>query len=141
MTFEIEPLIGVGQVKLGMSQMEVRSLPFGVVRSFKKTTFSVLPSDYFVDVGIVIYYKEPGTVEAIEFSGPSEPTLNGVKLVSSSVELVKEALLSADPKLEIDQDGFISHSLGIGVALELDEEDNPSLKVQSVIVCEKGYYD
>ncbi|MDO8330975.1 MAG: hypothetical protein Q7T36_10955 [Fluviicoccus sp.] len=142
MDFLIKSFVGAGPIQFGMSQQEVRQLTLGPVRAFRRTPTQALPSDHFTDLGIVVAYKPPGVVEAIEFSAPSNPIFNGVSFFGQDVARVREVLVGVDPSLEVDGDGFISHCLGVGVyAVEADEEDEEPPKIVSVIVFENGYYD
>ena len=142
MDFLIKSFVGAGPIRFGMSQQEVRQLTLGPVRVFKRTPTQALPSDHFTDLGVVVEYKSPGVVEAIEFSEPANPIFNGFSLFGQDVNRVKAVLVGIDPNLEVDGEGFISHCLGVGVyALKADDEDWKPVKVLSVIVFEKGYYD
>ena len=142
MDFLIKSFVGAGPIRLGMSQQEVRQLTLGPVREFKRAPTQALPSDHFTDLGVVVAYKLPGVVEAVEFSEPSNPIFNGVSFFGQDVDGVRAVLVGIDPSLEMDGDGFISHRLGVGVyVLEADEEDEEPAKIVSVIVFEKGYYD
>lgn len=142
MDFEIKSFVGAGPIRFGMTQLEVRRLSLGPMRSFKRTPTAILPSDHFTDLGVVVSYKPPGVVEAIEFSRPSSPVFFGVRLFDETADQVKSLLASKDPNIEVDSDGFIAHSAGVGAyVLEADDEDDEPAQIVSVIAFEKGYYD
>jgi len=142
MDFDIKPFIGAGPILFGMSQQEILNLQLGTVRSFKRTPLQQLPSDHFIDIGLVIYYKHPGVVEAIEFSRPSNPIFSGVSLFNQTVEQFQCLLASKDKNLKIEEDGCVSYACGIGAyILAGEEEGGDHEKIVSVIVFERGYYD
>ncbi len=142
MDFEIKSLVGAGPIQFGMTQQEVRSSLQGPIRSFKRTPSEALPSDHFTDLGIIVYYKVPGIVEAIEFSRPSAPIYFGVRLFEQTVDQVKSLLTSKDSNLEIDSDGFVSRVMGLGFyVIDADPENEIPPQILSAIAFEKSYYD
>jgi hypothetical protein len=142
MDFFIEPHVGAMPIKIGMSQSEVQKLELGSMHSFRRTPSQHTPSDHFTDIGVVVYYKSSGVVEAIEFSEPSNPVFKGISLLNVGVSSVLTLLTSLDSKLAIESDGFTSIALGIGVYIvSPDMESADPGKVLSVIVFERGYYD
>jgi hypothetical protein len=141
MDFEIETFVGAGPIRFGMTPQEVRlSLP-GPVRSFKRTPSVRVPSDHFLDFGVIVNYKTPAAVDSIEFSRTSNPSFRGVALFNTTVDQAKAFLQSQDPKLEVDSDGFTSHMLGVGVyALMSDPGHAEPEDMVSIIAFEEGYY-
>jgi hypothetical protein len=141
MDFEIETFVGAGPIRFGMTAQEVRRLLPGPVDSFKRVPTVLLPSDHFTDIGVIVNYKEPGIVNFIEFGTPSNPVFRGVALFNQTVEQARLFLLSQDPTLEVDSDGFTSHVLGVAVyALMPDPEEGEPGEMVSVSAFERGYY-
>ncbi len=139
MDFEIKPLQGAGLLRFGMSVAEVRSQLGENWKSFKKTPNSAFPCDHFLDFQVFAYYKFPGVLEALEFYDSANPLLNGQQLINVAAGAVKKILENFDQALELDSDGIISHSLGVGIyAPGWDAELTET--VESVIVFEDGYY-
>jgi hypothetical protein len=139
MDFEIRPLQGVNSIRFGMPVEEVRREVGGNFKSFNKTPSSTFPCDYFLDFEVFGYYKRPGILEALEFAEPANPLLQGRRLMGITASDAKKILGSFDQSLEIDSDGIISHTLGVGVYAPGWDED-PDQVVESVIVFEEGYY-
>lgn len=139
MRFEIEFFRGAGPIKLGMTIKQVREIlgpDFDPVRRFKDTDF---PEDYYSSIFVSVGYKRPGVVESLEFAEPAELIWEGHSLLKVPAEELKALLLSKDPELEVDGDGFTAHNLGIGGYAPNFDED-PRAPVEAVIVFEKGYY-
>lgn len=140
MRFRISSYKGVGVIDFGMTPDQVRTYLGGAYKSFKRTPASKFPCDYYVDLGLFVYYKLPGEVEALEFVSPACPELENKNLLALSFDDVKKLLITKDPNLEVNSDSLTSYSLGIGVYAP-DADEDSSLPVGSVIVFEKGYYD
>ena len=92
-TFHLQPLVGVGDIKLGMSRAEVHRVlgPCGV--SFKKSRQSAHPTDAWLDNGFQVFYSgaEP-CVEYVELSRGSgfEVELWGRPIFSTDASLLVE---------------------------------------------------
>lgn len=140
MSFPIVSYKGAGVIEFGMTREQVRKLLGGDFYSKKRTTMDDLPYDRFESLGIFVYYKLPGEVEAIEFISPASPVFDNQNLLALSYNDFKKFLIAKDPNLEIEIDSLTSYSLGIG-AYTPDADEDPSWPVESVIVFEKGYYD
>ena len=140
MDFEIKPLQGVDSLRFGMQVEEVRRVLGRNFKSFKKTSDSAFPCDYFAGIEVFAYYKLPGVLEALEFAEPANPIFNGKRLIGVVAGDVKKILEAVDQSLEIDSAGIISHQLGIGVYAPGWDEDITQ-EVESVIVFEEGYYN
>lgn len=140
MIFSIDLLKGAENIFFGMTPNEVRAELGGKYKSFKKTYHSKYPCDYFEELGVFVYYKLPGLVEAIEFSEPAKPILEEKNLLCLPFEQLKSILLSKDTELEIEPDSLTSYSLGVGVYAP-DANRLPNSFPESIIVFERGYYD
>ena len=140
--FEITPFVGVGAIRFGMTSREVQQLSLGAMSSFRRNLLEPLQSDQFEEFNLVVSYKLSGGVEAVEFGKDANLLFAGVKLFDQNVEQLKALLLTHDPNLEVDYDGFIAHKIGIGAyVLGADDEDGSPAELISIIVFEKGYYD
>ena len=73
MSFLIESFKGAGAIEFGMTPNQVRGCLGGGFKSFKRTPAAAIPCDYYDSLGIFVYYKLPGEVEAIEFASPACP--------------------------------------------------------------------
>jgi hypothetical protein len=140
--FDIESFVSAGPIRFGMTQLDVRRLNLGTIRSFRRTPSQLVPSDQFLELGVVVSYKPPGIVETIEFSPPSRPVYCGIDLFGLTVDSLNALLAAKDKSLDVDSDGFIAHATGIGAyVLGADEEEDSPAELVSIIAFEKGYYD
>ena len=140
MDLSIDTYSGVGPLRFGMSAEEVRTvmgLPF---RTFKKTPAALLPTDFFVDVGLHVYYKVPGKCEAIEMATPAEPTLDGLLLIGRPFSEVREWFENRDDSVIVDGSGLTSTRYGVGLYAP-HAAKKPREPIEGVIVFERGYYD
>lgn len=139
MKFQISPFMGAGELRLGMTPDQVRSVLGVEYRSFKRTPSTTYPHDYFTSLGVFAYYKAPGLLEAIEFTAPAEPIYKGKNLLNLPYVDLTRFLQSDDQDLEIKVDVLTSYRLGIGAWCP-DAADDPSQPAETIIIFEKGYY-
>jgi hypothetical protein len=139
MNYEIESYAGVGPIRFGMSRDEVRKVVIGLVEEAARTS-SGLPTDFFKDVGIFVYYKEPGITEAVEFGGPCSPTFRGQHFLGRQYAEMEQWIKTFDPEVVLKDTGLTSRKFGFGLYAE-SARKRPELPVEGVIVFEKGYYD
>jgi len=131
---------GVGPIKFGMTQDEVRIAVGTEYKSFVKSPYSKMPTDNFVGKGIHVYYKPSGFCEAVEMFSPANPTFRGYRLMGLPFSGLLDYFKKEDTQIKIDSLGLTSDLLGIGLYVpDLDESDESAIK--GVIVFEKGYYD
>ncbi|MER9052304.1 hypothetical protein NKH89_34885 [Mesorhizobium sp. M0923] len=133
----LEPGGGLRGLPIGSSKGNVRTF-FGDKHQPFKRTPEGNPMDYWADAGVFAYYDSDERLEALEFASPSNPTLNGLALISVSMGEATQILQSLDPKLRLEPDGATSTQLGIGVWSSTGEVDQP---VMSAITFGSGYYD
>ena len=122
-----------------MTPGEVRSLLGANFKSFMRTQDSEFPCACFESLGVFVYYKLPGLVEAIEFTDSATLEYESRDLFKLYFDDLRKMLLAKDNELEVESDALTSHRLGIGAYAPHAEED-PLLAVESIIVFEKGYY-
>jgi len=140
MKFNIKSYSSAGPIKFGMRQSEVRDLLGTNYKSFKRTPASEYPCDYFKSLGVFVYYKNPGVVEAIEFAVPAEPIFESENLLNLSYEDLLVFFQMKDANLEIEPDSLISFLFGIS-AYTPNADENPQLPAESIIAFGNGYYD
>ncbi|MER9683883.1 hypothetical protein NKJ23_32235 [Mesorhizobium sp. M0184] len=138
MEFDIIPLQGVGNIRFGMNPDEVRRHFGAAFISFKRTPNSQFPCDYFESLGTFFYYSADGKLEAIEFSGPADPSLNGVKILTLQFDTAKELLESLDERTSVEVDTIISPRLGVSVYSSIAKEDTRS-PIEMVMAFREGY--
>lgn len=133
MKFEINPYVGAGMIKFGLSENQVREILQIEPQKFKKSPLSDVLSDAYPFCHV--YYKDNGNCEAIEFFEPADVTFRGYTLIGKPFEKVSSLFKAMDSSLEEDETGIISFKYGISIY-------SPDLqRVEGVLVFEEGYYD
>lgn len=140
MNFVINPYTSAGPIEFGMTLLQVRQIVGRPCKSFKRTSESVHPCDFFQDEGVFVYYQADGRVEAVEFARPAEPSFDGTDLLSIPFPQLMALLQGRDDSMEIDATECTSKAVGIG-AYAPEAEESPEKPAESVIVFRKGYYD
>lgn len=131
---------GVGPIKFGMTQAEVRQAVSEAFETFLKSETSEMPTDFFSGIGVFVYYKSPGRCEAVEMAAPASPTFRGTSLIGRPFSDVLTTIIRADPEAKLHSSGLKSLALGLGIYAPGGEEE-PDTIVEGVIAFEKGYYD
>ena len=113
----VEPLSGVGPIRLGMSKEEVsHAFPY-VYQSFFKTEDSPVRSDHCVPVGLIVHYDAESKVNYIEISKPTESIakflLYEKDLFQLTVSEVVALLASRSSQFQEDCYGYDFPTLGI----------------------------
>ena len=135
----IEPYVGVGPVRLGMSVQEVRQALGAEFKTFMKTPTSEMPSDFFRTLGFIVYYRSPGLCKAVELVKPATPIFMGRRLLGIRFSGVRSWFENIDDSLEIQDTGLTSYRFGIGLYVP-SARKSPDDPVESAIVFEQGYY-
>lgn len=138
MIVEIEPHVGFGPVRLGMTIAQVRE-SLGVEFKTYRKGLSEMDTDAFDSVGFYIHYREPGVCKGIELASPAAPTFKGRKLLGQPFNRVLKWFRQLDPSAEPGGAGVVSHELGIALYAPAAKK-LPSLPVESVLVFERGHY-
>jgi hypothetical protein len=128
---------GLKGLPIGSSVGSVRVF-FGSGHQPSKRSPNGYKADYWPDKGVFAYYNAANLLEAIEFSTPSGPTLEGACLTTAKMQDAFNHLLSLDPETRLELSGATSTKLGIGVWSSTGE---PAQPVMSVITFGPGYYD
>jgi hypothetical protein len=136
--FEIEPNVGVGALKFGMSIEAIRQRLGSDVEPGHQSSTGI-PTDFFTSLGVFAYYKQPGVLEGVEFAGPASPTFEGRPLLEQPFRVMERWFRTKDQNLVFNDAGFRSESLGIGLFVPEARLD-PAAPVKGVIVFEPGFY-
>jgi hypothetical protein len=83
MKLDIQPYIGVGIIKLGMSRNNIIANITSSSSEFYKTAETHNHADSFDSLGIHVYYDDQKCCEAIEIFPPAQPTFNELDLFSN----------------------------------------------------------
>ena len=94
--------------------------------------------DYFPDREMLIYFNEADRVNAFEFFTP-EPEFRDIDILSETYAKLIELFTVFDPELVVEDTGFDSAKLGIGVHAPETEDANDL--PESVFIYREGYYD
>lgn len=141
MIYEIEPYVGIGPIRLGMTREEVHTT---IVEEREPALHRgrEKPGDFFPALGLFVDYRAPGVCEFVEFvlSGPLSPTFQNQTFLGRSYRLARAWFETYDPDLETDEAGLISKRFGIALYAGSAEKE-PDEPVEAVAVFEEGYYD
>jgi hypothetical protein len=138
MRYDIISYAGAGNLRLGMTIVEIESLCGASLKKIRRGSDEGLLTDAYPE--FFVYYKKPGLCSAIEFHKPAAVFFNGVNLLDEPYARVLDAFKKLDKNISIDKDGLTSNKLGIGLYSPSFKEV-PSLPAESVIIFERGYYD
>ncbi|QST02151.1 hypothetical protein IMZ31_22120 (plasmid) [Pontibacillus sp. ALD_SL1] len=133
MNFEINPYVGAGRIKFGMTGKQVQEILQIEPQKFSKTPLCDELTDAYPFCHV--FYKGNGNCEAIEFFGPAGVTIQGNTLIGKPYEKVSSLFKELDRTLEEDEVGFISYKYGISVY------SSDLQRVEGVLAFEEGYYD
>jgi hypothetical protein len=140
--FAIDPYVGVGPIRFGMTRAEVRNVVGAVPQPFRRNRFERLDADAFLALHMFVYYKEPDVCDAVEFGGIAVPTFDREALLGRNFREVYEFLRAHDPTLQIHDTGLTSLQLGIGIYMSsLKEDADWDRETEGVIAFEPGYFD
>lgn len=140
MKLEIQPYVGVGQIKFGMTVDEVRKSVGFPVKPFFKGPNADFPTDSFNDLGIHVYYKKPGICEAVEMFLAADPMFQGHRFIERPFDEILGWLRTLDDSVVLDETGLTAFKLGIAVYAP-DISETMSAPVEAVLAFENGYYD
>lgn len=138
MTYEIEPYVGIGPIRLGMTREEVHALMLAE-REPALHRGSEKPGDFFPTLGLFVDYRAPGVCEFIEFAGPLSPTFQEQTILGQPYRQARAWFETADPECEMNGTGLTSKRFGIALYAE-SAEKAPDAPVEAVALFEKGYY-
>lgn len=126
-SWNVNPLISVGDIKFGMKRSEVRNVIKGDYKVFKKTKFSKNTSDNF---GFChVFYNGSDECEAIEIFEEINVLIDGTKIFPAKISDVRNFIQDL-----IEEDGsYISESVSIGIHAPTDE-------IESILFGNEGYY-
>lgn len=141
MIYRIEPYVGVGPIRLGMTREEVQTM-IVAPREPAMHRGREKPGDFFPTLGIFVDYRAPGVCEFVEFArdSPCSPTLQGQVFLGQPYRVARAWFEAYDPDLETGGAGLISRQFGIALYASAAEKV-PDESVEAVAVFEKGYYD
>ena len=141
MTYRIEPYVGVGPIRLGMTREEIQTM-LGAPPEPAMHRGSEPPGDYFPSLGLFVDYRAPGVCEFVEVvrDSPCSPTLHGQVFLGQPYRVARAWFETHDPDLETDGTGLISKQFGMALYAS-SAEKAPDEPVEAVAVFEQGYYD
>jgi hypothetical protein len=150
MEYEIEPYVGVGPIRLGMTREEIHTALLEQPELTNKG--DAIPADYYRTLGLFVRYRTPGICEFVEMFGPPPtfftrgpsgfqepiflPTFQGRTLLGRPYRQTLAWLRRRDPTT-IDE----GISLRFGIALYNGSVDGHLNWVESVSIFTRGYYD
>jgi hypothetical protein len=148
MDYTIYPYEGVGPIRLGMTQQEIRAILGEPEKTFLRPPNSKYPTDFYIRLGLQITYKDPGVCNAIHTTnGEVKPVFQCQLLTDQPYSELKSWFQKIDEKIEEDSDGLTSYKHGIALYAPKhtwepeDGLDEDTDMVEGVLVFERGYYD
>ncbi len=138
MRLDIDPFIGVGKIKFGMSQKNIRVLLNSKCKSFMKTPNADYETDVFPDLGFSVYYNKLGYCKAVEFFPSGNVVYKDIELFRKDFTELLE-YFKKETEVEIDVDGLTMNKIGIGIYAPGHNEDAYCYP-EGVIAFEEGYY-
>ncbi len=139
MKFDINPRIGAGGLRLGMTRGEARTCFDEKPETFHRGQ-DPNETDFFVGVGAFAYYDDAEVVEAIELAAPAQAVLQGRDLLKMTFAEAKAFLTGLDAGLAVEVDALTAYRLGVAVWASLAKDD-PDAPIETAIVFRDGYYD
>jgi hypothetical protein len=136
----INPYIGIGDIKLGMTRPQIRDTLNSSFESFTRSQYSEMPEDYFPDLGIFIEYKQPGICKSIKVVAPFNPIWRGKQLLASPFSELSQWFLEIDSERELNDTGFTSFKYGIELYAPYYDEE-PDCLAECIMLFNRGYYD
>lgn len=133
MTFDINPYVAAGSIRLGMKRPEIHAMLGQEGIAFKRGG-SKHETDHFATLGLLTEYNEALECVSIEMTKPAIAFYKGSNLLSLNLKQITK-LLEDDADIEKDASGFTSYLHGIGGYFE--KKRNPA---ESIIVFTRGYY-
>lgn len=128
---------GFNNIRFGMLSQEIEERLNQKPRRFYKDKDDKFKTDAYND--FYIYYDAEGKFEAVEFNNNAILYFNEVKLFEKKYQEIELLFKNLDLEIEIDDVGFTSYKLGIGVYAPFKYENNAI--IESIIIFKKGYYD
>jgi len=125
---ELQPFVGIGDLKLGMSKPQLRHLldqPFTWLASERDTLFDGWyrpQTDYFNRSKIKVEYDEQDRCTFIEVAANQNVSYKGVPLFALPYQDLLAFIREQDPDLEVNAESF--YSPGLGVAATAAENEN-----------------
>ena len=136
----LKPYLSIGEIPFGaprtLAQKEF-SMPF---ESGEKRFGEIVDRyDYFIDLGIFVYYNAQGSIEAFEFFDPPGPELFGIHLLAISYSELLIALREMDASIVVQPSGTFT-SLHLGIAGTPPRDGQATSPAETVMAFAKGYY-
>jgi len=139
MNLQLNPFIGIGPIRFGMSRAQVRELLGEGYREFLKTPTSKVLTDDYLAYASHIFYDLDNTCKGIEVFPPAKLHWNGRFLLGDSFQSTLRYFQQIDDGVQLKSTGLLSRKFGISSYAPKAEDaiDNP---VESVYAFKKGVF-
>lgn len=127
---------GFNDLRFGMSSKEIEEILKQPPRKFYKNKDDKHATDAYDD--FFVYYDPKGKCEAVEFNNGAELFLDTVSLFQKNYHEIEQMIKQMDAQIEVDELGFTSNKLGIGIYAPFKHDVNAA--IESIIVFKRGYY-
>jgi hypothetical protein len=118
MIYEIEPYVGVGPIRLGMTRQEIQATILEEREPTRRGDEK--PGDNFPNLWLFVDYRAPGICEFLEFARdtPLVLTFQNQAFLGQPYRVARSWFEAVDPDLETDGTGLISRRFGIALYTE-----------------------
>jgi hypothetical protein len=134
----IDPYVGVGPIRIGMTAEEVTNLLGPPHHTTDKASLVCL---CYFDSAVQVALKDPGVCEAVEVWGPpAQVSLKSELLIGRRFHEIRRWFRKLDPSVAVTSTGLKSFEYGVALYAR-DALGSPRDPVESVLVFERDYYE
>lgn len=130
---EITPFISLGVLSFGDSRQVTRMKLGSTFSTFKKVP-GASDTDSFDDLGLHLYYDDPGHLEFVEAFEPAEVRFRGITFLGRDLESVVNDMMHLGLSPTPTDIGVAFGEVGIALTA-------PAGVVEGVAAHRRGYYD
>lgn len=134
--YEIKPYIGVGDIEFGMNGEKVCSI---MGNEYRRIDNQYTPGFRLCFPQMHIFFDDNNCCNAIEGNILSGFYYKDIQIAGKPFKIIKKIFEEFDNNMDINQDGFTSYKLGIGVYVPTLKKSKNEL-IQGVIVFKEGYF-
>ena len=129
----VTPYKGSGPIMLGMISSQVHTAMGYAPKSFRKAPSDKFLTDNFAKDGINVFYGNNGSVDAIEYYGPTKPEFKDETFLKNSEKWLISWLDANDRGAQMDSPDYTSAKFGLAFYIFQS-------RVASVLVYAEGYF-
>ncbi len=131
---------GVDRCRFNMTRAEIEVAVGTKPHRGRRNQYELSDHDYYVDLGMFVYYDNNDQCCAIEFTADADVEVEGERLMKMPMRVVLAWAKARDPSLVPDAEGFESPALGLSVYAPYADK-RPSEPPMSLLIFRPGYYE